>query len=221
MKWSPVPPKHWSKDDYLCNVCFLEFMCNYQALFLDWVSGELCLVLGSATDFLHDLGQIGFFLSTICSIIHFPPTLNLSCRRGLWAFWNRTSPRCVYLASDRWGSDLLLWLLDSFLMQLITTCWKRWLAQDHLPWPMQPGGGYKTITSLVDFRQSWYLLHASIAELLMPAGKFYKHFSYLFSFSFFTAQTMPSCSVIITLGPVISVELLVGFVCSLVFSPSH
>lgn len=65
-KWSPVPPKYCSKDNYLCNVCFLEFMCN-QALFLDWVLGELCLVFGSATDFLHDLGQIVFFLSTICS----------------------------------------------------------------------------------------------------------------------------------------------------------
>jgi len=44
---------------------------------------------------------------------------------------------------------------------------------------------------------------------------------YLFSFSFFTAQTMPSCFATVTLVPVISAELLAGFVCSLVFSPSH
>jgi len=39
---------------------------------------------------------------------------------------------------------------------------------------MQPDGGYQIVNSIVDFRQSWYLLHASIAELLISAGKFYK-----------------------------------------------
>lgn len=86
---------------------------------------------------------------------------------------------------------------------------------------MQPGGGHKIINCVVDFRQSWYLLHASIAELPISAGKFYKQFLYLFSFSFSTAQTVSSCFAIISLVPVISVELLVGFVCPLVFSPSH
>lgn len=81
----------------------------------------------------------------------------------------------------------------------------------------QPGGVYKIINSREDFRPSHYLLHASITELLISAGKFYKQFSYLFSFSFFTVQNMPSCFLIITLVPVISVELLVGFVCFFFF----